>query len=345
MNLIGMFGHKGGIGNAARANRDILEGLVGNTLTLDFPSALHKTAAGLPAWAGDTYLHFNPASCKIEDLLATDWFETGRKICFWEWETTETPPAWLDYDQHMNQIWVATTFVRDSLRNSGFKTPVHVIPHAVELKPQHVFPRPDEPIRFLVQFDVHSRLSRKRPDLAISAITRAALKSGDMVEITIKANNLKDHPIDVAEYSNIKINLIDAWLDDVQMDNLWNNTDVFVSMNRGEGFGFPQVEAMARGIAVVSTMWGGSTDYLTCENSYPVNVKCLEPVTRAQDKYFKTGEWALPDKDHAITQIIRCMEDIRSGTISAVSQNAVAEAGKFSTDQMEKNIKSALALL
>lgn len=340
-----MVDHRGGIGNAARQNIRALRAIVGRHRTISFPSATYGHSSMLPAIHGRNYLHFNPCSRDIGELAGNEWFTNGLNIGFWAWETTEAPKAWLTYDPHMSQIWVPSHFVKTALEDTGFKAPIHVIPHAIEPQDEHAFSQEDQPITFLVQFDGHSRIQRKRPDLSIRAITRAALTMKERVRIIVKCHHDDASSLPIAEYPGVEIEVISRWLKADEMAALWSSVDAIVSLNRGEGFGLPMVEAMARGMAVIATNWGGSTDYLRDSNSYPVRISELECVEYAGDAYFKTGHWATPSLQHAEEQVQRAIQDIRSGAIAGKAARAREMAATFSFQAMIEKMKTALATL
>lgn len=345
-NLIGMIDHRGGIGNAARANIRALKMLTKPRRIISFPSAHYPNPADLPAIHGHNYLHFNPCSRPIADLEGLPWFKDKINVGFWAWETTEAPARWLKYDRHMSQIWVPSHFVKGALERTGFKAPVFVIPHAIEPQPLHVYPTDRrQPLTFLVQFDGHSRFERKRPDLSIRAITSAALNAGENVRIIVKCHHDDGSKLALAEHTQVKIELQSKWLAPEQMEALWGRTDVFVSLNRGEGFGLPMVEAMSRGIAVVATAWGGSCDYMEPANSFPVTAERLEAAADSGDLYFKTGLWAKPCMEQAVHHIEQAMRQIRNGEIQKKAQAARATADRFSFENMRIQMEQAMKAL
>ncbi len=343
-NLMGLLDHKGGIGMAARANVRALQDLVSQCRRISFPSARYKAqdAIDVPAIHGRNYLHFNPCSVGAGILERCPWFRQGMNIGFWAWETTIAPPWWLKYDPWMKQIWVPSQFVKDALEATGFKAPIYVIPHAIAPQPRHEFPSEDKPLTFMVQFDGHSRMERKRPDLSLQSIQQAALRSGERVHIIIKTHRQEE--VAFAEYSNITVEVINEWLSDGQMNALWNRIDILVSLNRGEGFGLPMVEAMARGIPVVATHWGATLEYMDKANSFPVPPARLDACEESKDAYFKTGLWAMPDVDYAISQVVHAMRMIRSGVWQRHgTPEAVATAELHSFDIMKKRMAKALS--
>lgn len=54
------------------------------------------------------------------------------------------------------------------------------------------------------------------------------------------------------------------------MPALYKACDAFVLPTRGEGWGLPIIEAMASGLPTIATNFGGQTEYMTKENSWPL---------------------------------------------------------------------------
>jgi len=66
----------------------------------------------------------------------------------------------------------------------------------------------------------------------------------------------------------------------------------------GKGFGLTLAEAMRSGKPVIGTAYGGNSDFMTPENSYPVKYKLIE-IDRDHGPYKKGWAWADPELDHA----------------------------------------------
>lgn len=66
------------------------------------------------------------------------------------------------------------------------------------------------------------------------------------------------------------IHLLTSGVANTMMPSLYAAADVFVLPSRGEGWGRPHVEAMSMGLPVIATRWSGPSEYMTEDNSYPL---------------------------------------------------------------------------
>jgi len=72
------------------------------------------------------------------------------------------------------------------------------------------------------------------------------------------------------------------------MPALYRVADAFVLPTHGEGWGLPIMEAMATGLPTIATGWGGQTEFMSHENSWPLGYNLVGAD--------KGHEWANPDK-------------------------------------------------
>jgi glycosyltransferase involved in cell wall biosynthesis len=81
------------------------------------------------------------------------------------------------------------------------------------------------------------------------------------------------------------------------MPGLYTACDAFALPSRGESWGRPYAEAMACGLPVIGTRWGGNLDFMNDENSYLIDLQGLEDVPGNVLLY--TGhQWARPSVEH-----------------------------------------------
>jgi hypothetical protein len=71
---------------------------------------------------------------------------------------------------------------------------------------------------------------------------------------------------------------------------LYSSCDAFVLSTHAEGWGLPTHEAMIMGLPVITTNFGGSTEFVTEESGLLINVSSLTPTTG--DDWLRGGNWA-----------------------------------------------------
>jgi len=75
-------------------------------------------------------------------------------------------------------------------------------------------------------------------------------------------------------------------------DVLYNQGDVFVSPTMGDAFNIPCLEALACGLPVITTNFGGQVDYVNDKNGWLIDYD-LVPVT--WDINYESNQWAKPN--------------------------------------------------
>lgn len=95
---------------------------------------------------------------------------------------------------------------------------------------------------------------QKCPEIAIDVLVRAKERVPELDAIVFGAGPLEHELPDWASY---RMNPSQREL----VDDIYNSSRIFLFTSRVEGFGYPAVEAMACGAALVTTDNGGSHDY------------------------------------------------------------------------------------
>ena len=95
-----------------------------------------------------------------------------------------------------------------------------------------------------------------------------------------------------------RITLTSGFLDQEALLDLLRQMDVFVLPSRGEGFGLCGLEAMATGLPLIATAWGGPSEYLDPEYSYSLQYHLVEAGGVESNHVRYHGLWAEPDYEH-----------------------------------------------
>lgn len=239
--------------------------------------------------------------------LGHNFFAGRYNIGYWAWELPDFPDEWCDSFNLVQEVWVPSNFVVDSVSKKS-RVPVIRIPHAIEVNcPVNVnrrsFNLPENQFLFLSMYDTHSFQARKNPQGAIKSFQMAFDKEDTSVGLVLKVNNAKSYPAEVERlkeyidgYKNIY--LIEEILTRDNVNALINSVDCFVSLHRSEGFGLILAEAMYLGKPVIGTGWSGNIDFMNNMNSCPVNYEMVK-VGEDHGPYKAYQVWAEPDIEHA----------------------------------------------
>lgn len=225
-------------------------------------------------------------------------------IGVWGWETDVLPPSWGPGFQHVDEIWVYTSFVAENLARLS-PVPVVVVPQAIDV-PDPAGVDADmidgDTFTFLFMFDYFSTLQRKNPLGLIDAFKRA-FAPGEGPRLLLKTINEKFRREAAADVrarigGRQDIELVERYLEPGEIAALIAKADCYVSLHRSEGFGLTLADSMALGTPVIATGYSGNTDFMNERNSYLVDwTRTL--VGTDSDIYPPEGSWAEPDVDHA----------------------------------------------
>jgi glycosyltransferase involved in cell wall biosynthesis len=240
---------------------------------------------------------------------------SGRLATIVPWEFGSIPQRWLpDIKRNVDELWVPSEFVRQMYVSSGVDPQrVHVIANGVDLdmfRPAAQVPTPSAPLRFLY---VGGITHRKGVDVLLSAWDRAFADRDDVVLVVkaAMAGGAYGGPNDVlrqraAEPRLPHIELVEDDLDTERLAELYRSCEVFVLPYRGEGFAMPVLEAMASGLAVITTA-GGPTDEFCPEDAGWRIRSSRMPVPIEQLAGFEPEDepWMLePDPDHLVELLL-----------------------------------------
>jgi glycosyltransferase involved in cell wall biosynthesis len=277
---------------------------------------------------------------------------TGGKytVASWVWELPRLPRQWLAQVSRVDEIWVPSRFVRESMLTAA-DTPVLIVPYAVDVHSsppcdRAVFGIPENRYVFLFSFDARSHIGRKNPWAVIDAFQHAfGCPARDGPLLVLRARYLDLFPLGrraleraVARVGGI---LLEEPYSRRQIDGLMRCADAYISLHRAEGFGLGIAEAMYLGKPVIATNYSGNIDYMTTENSYPVRYH-LRPIAEEEHRYqpdpssrawYEPGQlWAEPD----VTDAALWMEHLYHHQDEGRSrgQRAAAEIRRFCSPEV-----------
>jgi glycosyltransferase involved in cell wall biosynthesis len=204
-------------------------------------------------------------------------------IAMWYWELPALPPEMVEEIDRVDEIWVASEFVRDVFLRYTHKSIV-VMPCVVEPVADESLTRsdlglPEDAVIYLVTFDANSTIARKNPYGAIRAFEEAFGVGRTDVVLVIKVINLSSYPVvqrDLRQHmERLGGILIESDMAPSEIAALIRHCDVYVSLHRSEGFGLGLAEAMYFGRPVIATGNSGNMDFMTASNSCLVGYRSM----------------------------------------------------------------------
>ena len=210
------------------------------------------------------------------------------------WETTRIPKWWIKPINQCDAVCVPSHQNKRALQNSGIQIPIFVVPHGVHARfftPKKKQPPSEKTNGTFTFVSVFGFQHRKNPEALLKAYWEE-FSSADRVRLIIKTNGYAPHENDrwiknrIQAYkarlnlrkSTAPVQIITGHLHAKSLKNLYAKGHAFVLPTRGEGVGLPFLEAMASGIPVIATGWGGHMDFLTKHNAFLVKYKLRPPV-------------------------------------------------------------------
>jgi glycosyltransferase involved in cell wall biosynthesis len=300
---------------------------------------------------GTLILHINSplvplAQWRLGSRLVRDKYIVG----YWAWELPEVPPDWRVGVPFVHEIWVPSRFTADAVRPIAGGRPVRVVPHPVACggaAAPTALRGSSRPFTVLTVFNAASSVARKNPLMAVHAF-RLAFGNDATARLVVKASNASTVPgflesMTKAIGSSQNITLVDHVISEAEVDALYQESDVVLSLHRSEGFGLTIAEGMVRGLPVVATDWSGNVDFLTGETGFPVPYRLVPAIDPQHTYHFPGMSWAEADVDAATDALRRLRTD--SGWAVRLGQSAAAFAHQeWSMERYAKLVCSHLGL-
>jgi len=233
------------------------------------------------------------------------------------WEGDKIPLYWLKYllDNRVDKIFVPSKHTKDAIIMT---TPMHkelymgdkieVIPHGIN---PSLFPQKEEILKggvftFLANKGWPKGMYDRGGMQYLLKAYMAEFTNKDDVQLNIKINPAYNQPgwdfVEMCKNIGIKktdnapklafnVDLIDYKL----LHKFYHQGDVFVAPTMGEAFGLPMIEAMSCGLPVITTNFGGQTDFVNEENGWLID---YELKHHSNESMYEETKWAIPNIDH-----------------------------------------------
>ena len=197
--------------------------------------------------------------------------------------------------------------------------------------------------RFLTVTNSHD-LERYGTIAALEAYDRA-FSNGDDVALVIKDYGAASGETTLRDWlgrrtGGAPIEYLASFTDKRDLIRLYKSCDAFISTHRGEGFGMKILDAMACGLPVITTLFGGPTAYCTTENCFPVEYSLIQVNEGVDSRSLKITNqplWANPTGTSIVEQLRRVFNE--RAAAAAVGEAARATVlGRFSWHQIASRL-------
>jgi len=240
-------------------------------------------------------------------------------------ETDGLPALWVEKLNTVDEVWVPTRFNHETFRAAGVTSGIHVVPGGIDSS----WFRPDLPTLALPSAASTTFLSvsdgshRRAPDVLLHAWAEAFAPSDDVALVLCSSTrsnggdapgadqveNLVDAELAAVGYGRgdvAPIVVLDRHLPPDAFRRLVSGTDVYVSPDRGEGWGRLLLAAQACGNAVITTNWGAPAEILDPGTALLIDVEEVAAVddTQVDVDHYRGQRWALPSTGH-LAELLR----------------------------------------
>ena len=207
---------------------------------------------------------------------------------------------------------------------------IKIIPHGVDLTKFYPKEKPSK-FTFVCNKGFRGLEDRGGIQYAIRAYFEEFTKA-DNVEMQIKINPVYGVPDIVKIVDSLKVNEDNAILkintssipyDDLV--NLYNSGHVFVSPCRAEAFNLPCIEAMACGLPVITTNFGGQTEFVNNENGWIIQGELKEVEHELEYEGIK---WLTPD----IPELRKAMREAYTADLKVKVNKSLEVAREWTWD-------------
>jgi glycosyltransferase involved in cell wall biosynthesis len=217
-----------------------------------------------------------------------------------------------------------------------------LIPHSVDLKKFYPKHQDREKFKFLCNKGLRNLEDRGGIQYVIKAYLEEFTKD-DNVELRIKINPAYGVPNLLLMFPELKKPghpQITYIFENIPYDKLvefYNSGDVLVAPSRSEAFGIPMIEAMACGKPVITSNFGGQTDFCNDKNSWLIDGELTEVTWEVP---YEGINWLTPN----IQKLKKCMRMayINRELTSGKGHEAFKTAKEYTWNNTAQKIKELI---
>jgi glycosyltransferase involved in cell wall biosynthesis len=244
-----------------------------------------------------------------------------KNISILMFETTLVPPSWVARLNTFSALIVPCKQNKKMFEDSRVKIPIHVAPLGVDLKRFYPLERSNKTFTF---GHMGFLSTRKGTDMLVKAFLEAFPNKED-VKLICKTSHNQYHYMVKDKRIEVQIGPVTH---EELIENFFKKIDCFVFPTKGEGFGYPPIEAMATGVPAICTGWSGPEEFLDKKDSYILDYKLIDAEDFTKNIYKEDcGQWAMPDYNQLVKYLRHCY----------THQDEVKEKGAMAAKRVAKD--------
>jgi len=294
-------GHVLGLGGYDHLVINLLKGLMesGVNVCRDRRACFRKQL--VPPEVRPTELHrkrFHPRLAAAPPHLLHRYRLDARTAAFTMWETDTLPPRSVSQLNRCGLVVVPSTWGARSFRANGVTVPISVVPLGYDpaLFTTSDGDRPRGSCVFGTAGALDEGGLRKNVQRVID-LFRRAFPGEPSVRLLVKIT--PDSP-PVNTHGDSRVEVLGEHLAPAALAAWYRSLDAYVNASAGEGFGLHLLEAMACGIPLISSTFGGVGAFFDGRVGYEVNYR---PVGAWNSIY--RGTWSDPDDGEIVASMRR----------------------------------------
>lgn len=286
------------------------------------------------------------------------------KIGYFYWEADRLPDVWArDINRSLDEIWAPCELVKKACLKANFRGPIKIIPTPNVAKASSEKIQIPSKFKELVLDDnvfkfysIFQWNKRKGYNKLIKGYYEE-FSSKDNVVLILKVNPIKHsgHGIqrirnDILKIKSMvkktkkdlpKIFVSTEYLSRSAIESLHNSCDAFVLPHHGEGWGMPIHDAINHQNFIITTKFGGITEWLNNDNSFIINHSLVAVEKMDWNPWYEPYQrWANPSLSSLKQNMRLCFEN--KYKLSYKKENLKNIINLFTLDACSVNIKRAL---